>query len=228
MPRDRDTRKRRAGQSAATLPDDGDVVGLGTGSTAAHAIHELGGRVDAGLEVVGVPTSYQSRATAREAGVPIQPLADTAHVDIAIDGADQVTGGGAALVKGGGAAHARERVVDTTADRFVVVVDPSKRAEQLDRPIPIEVLPSARGVVARRLRALGGEPELRVAERKDGTVVTDNGNLVVDCAFGAIEAPGELAAALDGLPGTVAHGLFVGLADEVHVGHDDETSVVRP
>ncbi|MFB6281668.1 MAG: ribose-5-phosphate isomerase RpiA [Haloferacaceae archaeon] len=224
----RDAAKRRAGESAADLASDGDLVGLGTGSTAAHAIRALGRRVDAGLDVRGVATSHQARERAREAGVPLAHLDAVGSVDLAIDGADQVADGGAALVKGGGAAHAREKVVDAAADRFVVVVDPTKLADALDHPVPVEVLPDARAAVARRLREAGGEPTLRTAERKDGPVITDNGNVVFDCAFGTIDDPEARAARLDGVPGVVAHGLFVGLADEVHVGRADGVTVERP
>jgi ribose 5-phosphate isomerase A len=219
-----DRAKRHAGERAAEEVTDGDVVGLGTGSTAAHAIRALGRRVDAGLDVAGIPTSFQSRQLAREVGVPLTDL-DDATPDVAVDGADQIADGGAAMIKGGGAAHAREKYVDAAADRLLVVVDPSKEAKVLDHPVPVEVLPDARAVVAERVRALGGEPELRAAERKDGPVVTDNGNLVLDCAFGEIDAPGELAADLSAVPGVVEHGLFVDLTDAVVVGTDDGATV---
>jgi ribose 5-phosphate isomerase A len=214
--------KRRAGESAVEAVDDGSVVGLGTGSTTAYAIRELGRRVDAGLDIRGIPTSFQSRELAREVGIPLTTL-DDATPNVAIDGADQVAG--ADCVKGGGAAHAREKIVDTAADRLLLVVDESKVADRLDAPVPVEVLPDARSPVAATVQDLGGDPELRAAERKDGPVVTDNGNLVLDCAFGAIADPAELAADLSALPGVVEHGLFVGLADEVHVGHEDGVTV---
>jgi len=217
--------KRRAGESAAAAVRDGDVVGLGTGSTAAHAIRALGAAVDAGRDVVGVATSHQSRALARDVGVPLRPLADVARVDTAIDGADETLPDGRALIKGGGAAHAREKVVDAAADRFLVVVDERKVSETLSHPVPVEVLPSARSAVAARVESLGGDPTLRDAARKDGPVVTDNGNLVFDCEFGAVDDPAGLATALSGVPGVVEHGLFVGLADAVHVGGPDGVRV---
>jgi len=216
-----DEQKRRAGEAAADEAADGMVVGLGTGSTAAHAIRALGERE---VEIEGVPTSFESRQRAVDAGIPLTSL-DQASVDLAIDGADQVAGG--ALVKGGGAAHAREKYVDASADRFVVVADPSKEADVLDSSIPVAVLPDARPVVAERVAQLGGEPTLRDAERKDGPVVTDDGNLVLDCEFGAIEDPGELAAALSEVPGVVEHGLFVDLADAVYVGTSDGVRVTE-
>jgi ribose 5-phosphate isomerase A len=214
--------KRRAGESAAEAVDDGMVVGLGTGSTAAHAIRALGREVDAGLDIEGIPTSFQSRELAREAGIPLTTLSD-ATPDIAIDGADQVADG--TLIKGGGAAHAREKIVDSAADRLLIVVDPTKEAETPDHPVPLEVLADARRPVADAVRELGGEPQLRAAERKDGPVVTDNGHLVIDCDFGSIADPAGLAADLAALPGVVEHGLFVDLADEIHCGTDDEVRV---
>src|SRR6056297_163378 len=208
-----DAAKRAAGESAAEAVEDGMVVGLGTGSTTAHAIRAIGRQVDAGLDIVGVPTSFQSRELAREAGIPLAAL-DEVSVDLAIDGADEVADGD--LIKGGGAAHAREKIVDASADRFLVVADPTKTAETLSHPVPVEVLSAARTTVAESVRELGGEPTLRQAERKDGPVVTDNGNLVLDCAFGDIDEPAALGRALASLPGVVEHGLFVGLGDEVH------------
>lgn len=223
---DREVAKRRAGESAAATVDDGDVVGLGSGSTAAHAIRELGRKVDAGLDVRGVPTSYQARAVAVEAGVELTTLVETGgHVDVAVDGADQIAG--ADLVKGGGASHAREKVVDLAADRFLVVVDTTKRADALDSPVPVEVLPDARPTVANAVETLGGDPRLRRAKRKSGPVITDNGNLVLDCDFGAIDDPAALATDLAGVPGVVEHGLFVDAVDAVYVGGDDVT-VERP
>lgn len=237
-----DAAKRRAGESAAEEVSDGDVVGLGTGSTAAHAIRRLGARVDAGLDVRGVATSFASRELAADCGIPLLDLdeavgPDAPGVDVAIDGADQVAVGGrerdgtetavGSLIKGGGAAHAREKLVDAAADRFLVVADPSKEAPRLDRPVPVEVLPAGRTAVAEAVRAAGGDPTPRRAERKDGPVVTDNGNLVLDCAFGEIADPDALSTTLSTTPGVVEHGLFVGLADEIHVGTDAGVRVAR-
>lgn len=219
---DRDDAKRRAGESAAELIEDGMVVGLGTGSTAAHAIRAIGQAVSEGMDVYGIPTSFQSRALAREVGIPLVTL-DDALPDIAIDGADQVADG--ALVKGGGGAHAREKVVDAHAARFICVVDETKLADALDHPIPLEVLPSAVSAVEDSLRERGGEPTLRAAERKDGPVITDNGNPVLDCDFGTIEDPDVLAASLSAIPGIVEHGIFAAMADEIHVGFSDRVDI---
>ncbi len=223
-----DAQKRRAGESAAAAVEDGAVVGLGTGSTAAHAIRALGRAVDDGLAIRGVPTSFDARQTAIEAGVPLVGLDEVGGVDVAIDGADRVSDDGAALIKGGGAAHAREKVVDARADELLVVADPTKLTDTLDESVPVECLPDARPLVADRVGRLGGEAVLRRAKRKDGPVITDNGNVVLDCAFGAVGEPAALAADLASIPGVVAHGLFVGMADAVHVGTDDGVDVLTP
>lgn len=220
-----DAAKRRAGESAAERVEDGMVVGLGTGSTAAHAIRALGRAVNAGLDARGIPTSYQSRQLARDVGVPLISLED-AVPDLAIDGADQIAGSN--LLKGGGAAHAREKVVDAAADTFHVVVDESKLTSTLSRPVPVEVLPDARPAVAKWVRGLEGTARLRGAEHKDGPVVTENGNLVLDCEFDTIDDPAGLAANLSTVPGVVEHGLFIGLADVVHVGTPDGVEVREP
>jgi len=222
---ERDAAKRRAGESAAATVEDGMVVGLGSGSTAAHAIRALGDAIADGLDVEGVPTSFQAREIAIEEGIPLTTL-DEAAVDVAIDGADQFDG--ADLVKGGGGAHAREKIVDAAADRLLVVADPTKEVDVLDHPVPVEVLPDARTTVADAVRRLGGQPELRRADRKSGPVVSDNGNLVLDCDFGAMPDPSGLASDLSALPGVVEHGLFVDFADELHVGTERDVTVYEP
>ena len=236
---EREAAKCRAGERAAEAVEDGMAVGLGTGSTAAFAIRALGRAVDDGLEVRGVTTSFQSRALALEAGIPLVGLDEVDGLDVTIDGADQVAvgdggaGGGEAesdlpLVKGGGAAHAREKVVAAASDRLLVVVDDSKLADQLDAPVPLAVLPDAWAPVTAAVRDLGGDPTLREGGGKDGPVVTDDGNLVLDCEFGPIDDPAALAGALSSIPGVVEHGLFVGMADAVYVGSEDGVEVREP
>jgi ribose 5-phosphate isomerase A len=210
--------KRRAGERAVETVDDGDVVGLGTGSTAAAAIRKLGQRVDAGLDVRGVPTSVQSASVAREAGVPLITLAD-ATPDVAIDGADQVAA--CALLKGGGAAHAREKVVASAAARLVVVVDETKLVDALSEPVPLEVLEPAVRPVEDAIASMGGSAAVREAAGKDGPVVTDNGNPVLDADFGEIDEPSAIARELNGVAGLVAHGLFPDHADAVLIGGPD-------
>lgn len=220
----REEMKKRAGESAAALVEDGDVVGLGTGSTAAYAIRALGERIDAGLDVHGVPTSHDSRGLAVEEDVPLTSL-EVETPDIAIDGADAFDDG-LNLIKGGGAAHAREKVVARSADRVVIVADETKESDVLDVPVPIEVLDFAVSHVGECIEGLGGEFTLRDSHGKDGPVVSDNGNIVADAAFNNYD-PSSLAEELDGVTGIVEHGLFVGIADEVHVGREESLEVVR-
>lgn len=216
----KESAKKAAAIEATKLVKSGQVVGLGTGSTVRYAIIELGRRVrEEDLDIVGIPTSYQSMMLAAEVGIPLTNLFETPSIDIAIDGADQVDFE-LNLIKGGGAAHTREKVVDSLAKQFVVVVDETKVVEKLGKkqPVPVEVLPFALPAVVRKLEELGGKPSLRMASEKDGPVVTDNGNFVVDVDFGVIENPAELDQKVRSIPGVVETGLFIGLADVVFVG----------
>ncbi|MFW5978091.1 MAG: ribose-5-phosphate isomerase RpiA [Halohasta sp.] len=219
-----DAAKRRAGEAAAERVTDGMAVGLGTGSTAAHAIRALGEAVDDGLDIVGVPTSFASRELAIDSGIPIRELDEVDGLDLAIDGADQIVLDSGNCIKGGGAAHTREKLVAAAADELHIVVDPTKVAETLDHTLAVEVLPAGRTGVERAVETLGGEPSLRQAANKDGPIVTDNGNLVVDCEFGDIDDAAELAASLSEIPGVVEHGLFVDCASTVYVGSEDGVS----
>ena len=215
--------KRAVGVSAAAEVRSGMVVGLGTGSTAAWALREIGRRVrDEGLEVIGVPTSFSSGLLANEVGIPVRTLDQVEQLDLALDGADEVDPQ-RRLIKGGGAAHTQEKVVDGCAQRFLVLVDESKCVARLGEgfAVPLEVLPFALRPVTAAVRALGGEPRLRFGSGKDGPVISDLGHFVVDAAFGPIADPDGLAAALSSIPGVVEHGLFVGMADEVFVGTAD-------
>jgi len=216
--------KERAALEAAKMIGDGAIVGLGTGSTAALAIAELGKRVrQEGLEIIGIPTSYQSAMIARENGIVIRSLDDVSKIDIAIDGADEVDPK-KNLIKGGGGAHTREKIVDGWADLFVVVVDDSKLVKHLGEkfPVPVEVLPFAVHPVMKKLQAMGGNPKLRMGLRKDGPVITDQGNMVIDVRFSEIKDPKALELKLNDTPGVVDNGLFVGLAHLILVGTMDQ------
>jgi len=217
--------KRAAGESAACLIKDGMVVGLGTGSTVAWTIRKVGEMVESGLDILGVATSYQAEALAIESSIRLTTLSQHPVLDLAIDGADQVDANLFAI-KGGGAAHTREKVVACSARKFVVVADESKYVETLSHPVPVEVLPFAARLVERRLKELGGVPVLRLGKMKDGPVITDNGNFVMDVDFGAIVDPAALAAKLCGIPGLVEHGIFDNL-DELHLGRAGRVEIIR-
>ena len=219
-----DAAKRRAGEAAAEEVQTGMAVGLGTGSTAAHAIEALGRRVDDGLDIVGVPTSFASRELAIDAGIRLIELDEVAGLDIAIDGADQIVLASGNCIKGGGAAHTREKIIAAAAEELHIVVDPTKVAETLDHTVAVEVMPAARTGLEQAVDELGGTATLRQAAHKDGPVVTDNGNLVVDADFGEIDDPAELSASLSGVPGGVEHGLFVDRTTAVYVGSDEGVS----
>ena len=217
--------KKAAGESAASLIKEGMVVGLGTGSTVAWTIRKVGELVESGLDILGVPTSYQAEALAIESGIRLTTLSQHPVLDLAIDGADQVNADLFAI-KGGGAAHTREKVVACSAKKFVVVADESKYVEKLGHPVPVEVLPFASKLVERRLRGLGGEPVLRLGMMKDGPVITDNGNFVIDVDFGVIIDPAALAASLCRIPGLVEHGIFDNL-DELHLARKSGVEIIK-
>jgi ribose 5-phosphate isomerase A len=227
---DRDAAKKAAGREAATLVRDGMALGLGTGSTTAYALETLGERVqEEGLDVRGVPTSFAAERLARRHGIPLTTLDDDPQLDLAIDGADEVDDA-LRLVKGRGGAHTREKVVATQAERFVVVVDPSKVVGRLgtQRPLPVEVLPMATTPVSHALDARGATPELRMADAKDGPVVTDQGFWILDAHFPeGIPDPAGLARRLDARPGVLDHGLFLNVATDVIVGHPDGETTHR-
>jgi ribose 5-phosphate isomerase A len=194
------------------------IVGLGTGSTTAYAIKELGRRVASGLEILGVPTSYQSAFLAAESGIPLTTLDEHPVLDIDIDGADQVAG--FIAIKGGGAAHTREKIVALSSKKFVLVADGSKCADSISIPVPIEVIPFARKLVEKQLEELGGKTELRMGVSKDGPVISDNGNFIMDVDFGKIDDPEALGEKLSQCCGIVEHGIFTNV-DMVYIGKKD-------
>jgi ribose 5-phosphate isomerase A len=213
--------KKEVGIAAAQRVQSGMVVGLGTGSTTAFAIEELGRRIATGelTDIVGIPTSFQASVLGKKYGIPIRSLDDVDRVDVAIDGADEVDPH-KTLIKGGGAAHTREKVIDSLATLFIVVVDESKLVDKLGSTfaVPIEVLPMAVAPVTRAVEKLGGKTDLRMGVKKDGPVITDQGNMVLDVTFDAIADAAELEKTLNNIPGVVENGLFVGVTDIILVG----------
>ena len=210
--------KQAAGEKAAQLVKDNMVVGLGTGSTTAYAIKELGKRAASGLKILGVPTSYQSAFLAAENGIQLTTLDEHPMLDMDIDGADQIAN--FAAIKGGGAAHTREKIVAQSAKKFVVVADESKVAEVLNHPVPLEVLPFARKLVVKHVAELGGKAVVRMGVNKDGPVISDNGNFILDADFGEIADPASLDKELSQCTGIVEHGIFTKV-DVVYIGKKD-------
>jgi ribose 5-phosphate isomerase A len=213
--------KKITGYEAAKEVMDGQVIGLGTGSTTHYFIEKLGMRLkEEELDIMGIPTSYQSFFLAKDWNIPITTLEEH-DVDIAVDGADEVDPA-LNLIKGGGAAHTLEKIVDYSADRFIVIVDDSKMVKTLGAfPVPVEVIPAASRIVTHILEDMGAATSIRMAERKDGPVITDNGNFVIDAEFGVLNDPEDLEIELNSIPGVVENGIFSGVVDQVFVGTPD-------
>lgn len=217
--------KKNAGYFAADLVKDGMAVGLGTGSTVFYAMERLSGRISSGgLEITGVPTSFQATMRAREYGIPLSTLDEHPHLDIAIDGADKIDGS-FRMIKGRGAAQTLERCVADASDLFVVVADESKMCDCLHGPVPVEVIPFALGLFLRRIREMGGIPSIREGVKKDGPVITDSGNFEIDCDFGMIKEPELLQSKINNLPGVLSCGLFTEFRDRTKVIVGNENGV---
>lgn len=214
--------KQLVGKAAADRVKSGMIVGLGTGSTTAYTIEYLGERIKSGelKDIKGVPTSFQAEVLAKQYGVPLTTLDEVDHIDIAIDGADEVDPN-LNLIKGGGAAHTREKVVDYFAEKFIVVVDSSKLVDKLGSTfkVPVEVIPMAIATVTKALEKLGGKPELRMGVRKAGPVITDQGNMILDVKFDNLsDNSKELESTINNIPGVLENGLFIDSTELVLVG----------
>lgn len=215
-----DELKKAVAMAAVERVETGSVVGLGSGSTLAYFIEELGRRVRNGdlKDIVGVPTSYQARYLANDNGITVRDPGDIDSVDIAVDGADEVDSNGT-LIKGAGAAHVLERLVASMTSRFIIVIDDSKLVTSLGEnfAIPLEVIAPAVPFAIKCIREMGGDPSIRTGSGKLGPVVSDMGNTILDAKFHPITDPTDLNDRLNAIPGMVGHGLFVGIANEVIV-----------
>ena len=222
--------KQEVGRAAANRVQSNTIVGLGTGSTTAFAIQFIGERLQSGelQNIKGIPTSFQARVLAKQYGIPLTTLDEVDQIHIAIDGADEVDPH-KNLIKGGGAAHTQEKIVDSLANQFIVVVDSGKLVDALGSTflLPVEVMPMAITPVMRALEKLGGKPQLRMGVKKAGPVVSDQGNLIIDVKYDRIDNPGELEKTINNIPGVLENGLFVGVTDLVLVGEvkDGQPSV---
>jgi ribose 5-phosphate isomerase A len=219
--------KRRAGERAAEFVQDGMTVGLGTGSTVFFTLQRLGDRVRDGLRIRGIPTSEATAQLARQFGIPLTTFADVAELDLAIDGADEVSPD-LHLIKGGGGALLREKLVATAARRLIIVADVSKRAPVLGAfPLPVEVVPFAHAGTARRISAATGcTPALRRRHEGGAPFITDNGNYIYDLPPGPIADPPGLHRHLKLLPGVIETGLFIGMAERVIFGSPSGVEIV--
>ncbi len=218
---DREREKQAAARESLEFVADGQVVGLGTGTTATYAIRFLGERVRAGLRIRGVASSVHSEELAASVGIPLTTLAEVTEIDVTIDGADEIDPD-LQLIKGGGGALLREKIVASASRKFVVIADSSKRVPVLGQcPLPVEVVPFAEALIARRITALGAAAALR-RDQTGKPFVTDGGHHLLDCSFGAIADPFGLSLKLQDMPGVVEHGLFLNMADVVLVGEGSQ------
>jgi ribose 5-phosphate isomerase A len=216
-----DDQKRAAAEAAVALVQDGMVVGLGTGSTAAFAIDALAERVRQGLRILGVPTSEHSAAQARDGGITLTNLEAHHRLALTIDGADEIALGSLNLVKGLGGALLREKLVAAASDRLVIVADAGKLVDRLGThvPVPVEVVPFGWQTTAERLVLLGATPVLRL-DAVGQPFHTDGGNFILDCRFAPIDDPARLEQGVSLVVGVVEVGLFIGMADMALVADD--------
>jgi len=221
--------KQAAANAAAAELRNGMIVGLGSGSTATLAVDAIGQRVKEGLQIIGIPTSEKTAEQARVLGIPLSTLGEYSQIDVTIDGADEVELGTLNLIKGGGGNQLREKIVATASSRLVIAVDESKPVNRLGEraKLPVEIAQFGWQATARRLEKLRAAPILRLGS--DGQpYVTDGGNYIVDCAFGAIESAETLQRELDSVVGVIEHGLFIGLTSLVLIGSSQGVKRLEP
>jgi ribose 5-phosphate isomerase A len=221
-----DQEKEAAARASLQFVKDGQVVGLGTGSTAAYFIKLLGEKVKDGMRVRGIPTSDRSRELAESLGIPLTTLDECQEIAVTVDGADEVDPQ-LRLIKGGGGAMLREKIVASATKQLVIVGDATKQVPVLGKfPLPVEVIQFAQALVAKRITALGAQVSVR--KNGDGTpYVTDERNHILDCRFGQIADADRLARQLSEMPGVVEHGLFIGMASVVLFARGSEIVELR-
>ena len=221
-----DAEKEAAARASLKYVHDGQVVGLGSGSTATFAIRLLGERVRGGLKIRGIPTSIASRDLAGQLGIPLVTFDEVQEIDVTIDGADEFDPA-LELIKGGGGAMLREKIVASASRQLVIVTDSSKRVPVLGKfPLPVEVIGFAEPLVAKKISDLGA----KVVRRLDSSgrpYITDENHHILDCHFGQIADPATLARTLSEMPGIVEHGLFVGMASAVLMATAGEVKEFR-
>lgn len=216
----REKAKESAALEAVKHVKSGFVIGLGSGTTAAYAIREIGKQIRNGkLKVLGVPSSHQAYILAIENSVPITTLDEHPQIDLTIDGVDQIDKK-FNMIKGLGGALTREKIVAVVSKKNIRIADETKLTEQLgaDHAVPVEILPFALTLVKTEVLKLGGKPVLREGKGKIGPAITDNGNFILDVNFGPIDNPKELDSKLKSIPGVIETGLFIGMVDTAYIG----------
>jgi ribose 5-phosphate isomerase A len=221
-----DHEKEVVARASLRYVQDGYIVGLGTGSTAAHAVRLLGERVHAGLTIRGIPTSSGTRTLALAAGIALTTLDEFQQLDVTIDGTDEFDPQ-LNLIKGGGGALLREKIIASASKQLVIIADSSKQVATLGNfPLSVEVIPFAEALVSKKIAALGARVQRR--QSADGKpYITDERHHILDCHFGQITDPPALARVLSDMPGIVEHGLFIGMASVVLIAKGDEIKEFR-
>ena len=222
----RDQEKQAAARAAIELIEPGNIVGLGSGSTATYALHFLAERVREGLKIIAIPTSLKIKELAGQLEIPLTTLEEHPQIDIDIDGADEIDPQ-LNLIKGGGGALLREKIIASVSRRFIVVADSGKQVNCLGKfPLPVEVIPFAQTLISHRIADLGAEVSLR-RYAYGNPYTTDEGHHILDCIFGEIADPPALATKLHAIPGVVEHGLFIGMAEMALIGKDGKVVQLR-
>jgi len=212
-----ESEKELVGRASARFVNEGNIVGLGTGSTAVYAVQAVADRVKAGLKILCIPTSVRTKDQAISLGIPLTTLDEHQEIDVTIDGADEIDPN-LCLIKGGGGALLREKIIASASRKMVVIADSTKLVPVLGKfPLPVEVVGFAQAVVAKKIEAMGAEVSLR-RDAAGKTYITDEGHHILDCKFGQIPDPPSLARKLSDIPGVMEHGLFIGLASLVLIG----------
>jgi ribose 5-phosphate isomerase A len=225
-PKTIDLEKAAAARASLRFVRDGMTLGLGTGSTAAYVVRFLGEQVRAGLKLRGIPTSVHTGELATSLGIPLTTLEECQQIDVDIDGADEFDPQ-LHLIKGGGGALLREKVIASASRQVVIIADSSKQVAVLGKfPLPVEVIPFAQPLLAKRITALGATVKLR-KDAKGNPFVTDEGHHILDCSFGQIPDPPALARKLSDMPGVVEHGLFIDLATVVLCANGENVAELR-
>jgi ribose 5-phosphate isomerase A len=222
-----DQEKRAAAQASLAFVKDGNIVGLGTGSTATHAIELLGERVRAGLKIIAIPTSGRTRDLAATLGIPLTTFDQVQQIDVTIDGADEIDPQ-LQLIKGGGGALLREKIVASASRKLVIIGDSSKQVPVLGKfPVPVEVITFAQALVKKKLEESGAVVVMRLLPSGE-PFVTDEGHHILDCTYGQIQDPPALARTLSDMPGIVEHGLFIDMANVVLIAKGGEITELHP
>lgn len=212
-----ESEKELVGRASARFVNEGNIVGLGTGSTAVYAVQAVADRVKAGLKILCIPTSVRTKDQATSLGIPLTTLDEHQEIDLTIDGADEIDPN-LCLIKGGGGALLREKIIASASRKMVVIADSTKLVPVLGKfPLPVEVVGFAQAVVAKKIEAMGAEVSLR-KDAAGKIYITDEGHHILDCKFGQIPDPPSLARKLSDIPGVMEHGLFIGLASLVLIG----------